>query len=148
MSDANPIHRGAEKWEPEALAVEPEVAEAFYDMWADIVKPGGQWDHDQVMRELYDYKMLLDNVPKVYDHVTGGRVSKPNTLASAVQGQADEYLASEIRERVWEAVDEVEAEDLDLIEGESMYDGARDALVYLASQFGPPPAGLRGNEQP
>lgn len=77
------------------MSAEPEVAEAFADMWADIVMPGGEWDHDQVMRELYDYKMLLDNVPKVYDHVTQGRISKPNTLAYEVIGQADEVAEND-----------------------------------------------------
>lgn len=64
-----------------------EVLHAFHARWADIVKPRGKWDHDQVMRELYDFGQLLDEVPKVYLTITGGRIAKPNTIAAAVLGE-------------------------------------------------------------
>lgn len=69
-----------------------DVPQETLDFWLDIVKPDGEWDHDQVWRELHDYRLLLHNVPLVYDHVTGGRVSKPNTVASDVIGESDDHF--------------------------------------------------------
>lgn len=60
---------------------EDDVEETFENFWKDIIEPDGVLDLDQVKRELHDYKMLLDEVPKVYGEITGGRISKPNTLA-------------------------------------------------------------------
>lgn len=65
---------------PEPL--DPEAV--FTDFWADIVCPDGVWDYDQLKLELCDYHMLIQEVPKVYDHITWGRISKPTTLASEV----------------------------------------------------------------
>jgi hypothetical protein len=42
--------------------------------------------------------MVIDNVSLVYDHVTGGRVSKPTTLAAAVIGQYDEANEELVKE--------------------------------------------------
>lgn len=44
-----------------------------------------------VKNELYDYSVFLQEVAKVYDHVTGGMISKQNTKAEAVIDEADEY---------------------------------------------------------
>jgi hypothetical protein len=63
----------------------------FDAFWADIVLgPDGELNLDQVKRELHDYKMLLNEVPLVYQSVTGGVISKPNTLAREVIALADE----------------------------------------------------------
>ena len=59
-----------------------------------------------VADELADYSMILDNVGKVYCHVTGGRISKANTLASAVIAVSDDYFSELVRE---EAADLIEA---------------------------------------
>lgn len=64
--------------------LEVEVQVVFEDFWASIVCPGGEWDVDQVKRELHDFHMMLTEVPKVYYEITQGRISKPHTLASEV----------------------------------------------------------------
>lgn len=69
---------------PTAPPFDREMQAVFDEFWRPLVMPEGKWDMAQVVRELYDYKLLLDEVPKVYDHVTWGRISKPNTLASEV----------------------------------------------------------------
>jgi hypothetical protein len=71
-----------------------EVRKVWDEFWAPIVMRGDQLDIEQVMRELYDYHVVLDNVPLVYDHVTGGHLSKPNTAARHVIEYADEHYAS------------------------------------------------------
>lgn len=83
-----------------ALALPPEptpeeapgddVERVWRTFWADIVAPGGALDVEAVKRELHDYSTILDEVPKVYMHVTDGRISKPNTHASAVIDVAEE----------------------------------------------------------
>ena len=65
--------------------------ERFADFWDSIVMPNGEWDHDQVVRELLDYETLLTEVPKVYCEVTGGRMSKPHYPAKSVLEQHDEW---------------------------------------------------------
>lgn len=61
------------------------------EFWLPIIKPGGVWDYDAILTELADYRTLLAEVPLVYCHVTGGQISKPNTIASAVISEADAY---------------------------------------------------------
>lgn len=76
------------------MAAEPEVEETFEEFWRDIVtNADGTLDVDQVKRELHDYRTLLREVPRVYQRVTGGRISKPNTHADAVIGIVDELEA-------------------------------------------------------
>lgn len=64
--------------------LEPEVISVFEEFWADIVCPNGQWNLDQVKRELHDYHNCLTEVPKVYMEITRGLMSKPNYLADEV----------------------------------------------------------------
>lgn len=65
--------------------------QAYETFWKALVAPDGELVLDAVARELYDYGMILDSVPEVYCHVTGGRISKPNTLPGAVIAEADDY---------------------------------------------------------
>ena len=66
--------------------------EKTYDeFWKEIIEKNGVVDIEQVKKELHDYHFILGEVPKVYCHVTGSRVSKPNTFASDVISEADEY---------------------------------------------------------
>lgn len=71
------------------------------DFWSEIL--GAERVQPQTILELNDYAMLLREVPKVYDHITGGAISKPNTLADAVIAEADaraEWLVMEnLRDR-------------------------------------------------
>lgn len=67
------------------MSVEPEVEVVYNKFWREIVeRPDGTLDIDQIKRELYDYRDLLHEVPKVYMEITNGVISKPNTTASAV----------------------------------------------------------------
>ena len=66
--------------------------ETYNSFWKEIVEKDGVLDLDQVKRELHDYHRMLGEVPKVYDHVTGGRISKPNTPASAVIAEHDDEV--------------------------------------------------------
>lgn len=73
----------------------------FDEFWKDIVtNPDGSLNVDQVKKELHDYSKMLDEVPKVYCHVTGGLISKPNTAAEFVIMEADAVLDRMIQEGV------------------------------------------------
>ena len=86
---------------------ELDVEDIFNDFWQNIVcLPDGSPDLAQIKRELYDYHMIIQEVPKVYGHVTGGRISKPHTKAHAVIGEADDRMQEWIDEAVKEALDE------------------------------------------
>lgn len=66
----------------------PEVEEILdgTDFWVNWVYPDGA-NPEEIKNELLDYNMILHNASKVYDHVTKGRISKPNTHAEAVIGE-------------------------------------------------------------
>lgn len=74
--------------------------QVYEEYWKDLVETDGQLDKDKVMRELADYYFMLEQVPKVYMHVSGGRISKPNTYAFEVIQQHDERREEDIQEAV------------------------------------------------
>lgn len=78
-----------------------DVYATWYEFWAPIILDENQnINFYQVMCELHDYHFLLQNVPKVYDHVTGGSVSQPNTTAEAVIAEYNQHRENEISEPV------------------------------------------------
>jgi hypothetical protein len=75
-------------------------ADRLSQFWRDIF-PNGM-SVDDVLKELADLETIGGEVSKVYCHVTGGRLSKPNTSASAVIGEADAVREREIEEALQE----------------------------------------------
>jgi len=69
----------------------PFDCEECRQFWTDIVNIPSK-----VAAELHDYHVLLANVSKVYYHVTGGVISKPNTTSEAVIATADEYYNGQL----------------------------------------------------
>lgn len=64
------------------------------EFWDLIVRPDGEWDIEQIKRELGDYRRFMHEVSIAYCELTHSRISKPNTLASAVVSQHDEVCAN------------------------------------------------------
>ena len=61
------------------------VEKNFQEFWKDIVcNDDGTLNPIAVKNELSDYNFILDQVPKVYSEVTGGRLSYPNYEAETV----------------------------------------------------------------
>lgn len=57
------------------------------EFWNSVFPDG--MDEDQVKNELLDYHFLMEQVPIVYCHVTGGRLSKTTYYAKTVTDEAD-----------------------------------------------------------
>lgn len=69
--------------------------EIYNETFKEIVElPDGTLNRDQVMRELADYSTLIDNVTRVYDCMSGGRISKPHTLPDSVISTCEEVQHS------------------------------------------------------
>lgn len=54
--------------------------------------------NETIMRELYDYHALMGVVPALFDELTNGRISKPNTDIR--------WVVEEVNERVADSYDE------------------------------------------
>lgn len=79
--------------------------------WKGIVcHPDGTINIDQLKKELHDFHFVMHEVPKVYRHVTGDRLSKIMYPAETVIGVADEYM-QEIVDR--ELKDQNEDQEID-----------------------------------
>ena len=80
------------------------------DFWCNWVYPEGA-NPEQIQNELNDYHSFFEETAKVYEHITGGRISKVNTLAREVIAAADEYYENICEETI---KDEEEYERLKL----------------------------------
>lgn len=85
-----------------------EKIDKVWEFWRDIVctaDGSGQLvlDEEKIKGELYDLNTLADEVPKVYSTVSGGRISKPFTLASEVIAEYEADLTNIVDEEVREA---------------------------------------------
>lgn len=84
------------------MATADEVEKLYRDYWAPIVEKGGALDIEQVKRELFDFYQMIERVPKVYTHVTGGLISKHLTDPDAVCGVADDHYEELTQEAIAE----------------------------------------------
>lgn len=103
--------------------------ETYARFWAPILDAPGVDREDRLRRELHDYHFLMGQVSIVYDNVSGGRISKPNTMAFEVVGQHDETFAG--RRDV--------ADDLRRLAGDGVLDetALREAIVDYARDLDP-----------
>jgi hypothetical protein len=109
----NPLYvdqRGTESWERTKLIGEIRRLQFTLksnDFWKDIVLTEEEkLNVDQVKRELEDFYLIMEEVPKVYTYITGDKLSKPNYDASVVIGEADEYQDQLFREYFQDEMDE------------------------------------------
>lgn len=80
--------------------------EQWETFWKGIVcNADGSINIDQVKKELYDFSFLLDQIPKVYCHITGSRMSKVMYRAETVISVADDYQQQLIDQAVREETD-------------------------------------------
>ena len=72
--------------------------------WKEIcTHPDGSLSFDQIKKELCDFYCAMKEVCKVYDHITGGQISKIMTDASVVIERADAHYEDMYEESMEEA---------------------------------------------
>jgi hypothetical protein len=76
----------------------------WQEFWEPIVSIDGDVDLTLVKLELHDYHSMIQNVPKVFDHVTGGMATKPNTMAFEIIALADQDVDKTVAETIAEKV--------------------------------------------
>lgn len=59
------------------VPTDADVQKVFNDFWEGLVTANGELNVEQVKKELYDYKVMMDNVSELYMDITGGQLSKP-----------------------------------------------------------------------
>lgn len=79
------------------------------DFWNKWVYPEGATP-EQIQNELSDFRSLMSEVSEVYMHITQGRISKQNTKAFAVIGEADAVNQRDTAEAIEEATEELQDE--------------------------------------
>ncbi|PWK07512.1 hypothetical protein [Tumebacillus permanentifrigoris] len=69
-----------------------DVEQVWIEFWKPLVTDAeGNVDMDQVKKELCDLHFLIQNVGKVYDHITGGMISKVLTDPKVVIREAEDH---------------------------------------------------------
>jgi hypothetical protein len=80
------------------------------EFWDDVIlNVDGTVNMRNVYAELYDYEILMENASSVFYHVTCGKMSQPNYLASAVIQQSDECVEDTIRREVLDVLTSIES---------------------------------------
>ncbi len=70
-----------------------DIEQIWNKVWKPIlVKEDGKIDIEQVKKELFDYYVIIGEMSKVYNSVTNGQVSKPNTAADVVIAMNDDIV--------------------------------------------------------
>ncbi len=78
---------------------EKDYNQVYEEFWKDIIEDeNGNLNKDQVKRELADFYFIMNEVPKVYMEVTGGMISKPNTFAFEVIGEAENRIQESFKD--------------------------------------------------
>jgi hypothetical protein len=67
------------------------------EFWKDIIYKDGKINEEQVMKELADFYFVIQEVPKVYCHVTGGMLSYVTYPAQTIISVADDQQARDFR---------------------------------------------------
>lgn len=83
-----------------------------FHFWNSIIKNNRtqKIDIKQIMKELLDFRVCLENVPKVYCHITNGQLSYATYPAETVIAAADDVLNDAVSEAVEEALEDYEEE--------------------------------------
>ena len=80
-----------------------EIDSNFMDNWSFLLKEDGSVNIDLLKYELSDFSHLINEVPKIYDHIAG--LSKHMYFASTINSLADE--------RYWESHKEMILDDIE-----------------------------------
>jgi hypothetical protein len=86
-----------------------DVEEVWDEFWKHIVTVEGKGvSLGAIKKELYDYYVVLQNVPKVYMEITGGYMSKPFYDASDVLSRYSDHVEDLVKDAIKEAMEDSE----------------------------------------
>lgn len=96
-----------------------EVERVWNEFWKDIVtKEDGTIDLEQIKKELADFHFIMDQVPEVYCHITGGLLSKLTYKSSTVINRAEEHYKEMYTNMFKEDIFEFIGEDEEVLKHE------------------------------
>jgi hypothetical protein len=78
------------------------VQKDYDEFWKDIVEKDGCVDLWLVKKELSDFRFIINQLPKIYMHITNGRLSKHMYTAETIIGIHDDIRTEEIEEAIKE----------------------------------------------
>ena len=68
-----------------------EWIEESNSFWKDIIYRDGKIDEEQVLKELSDFYYVMKQVPRIYCHITGGKLSKVMYSAETIIAESNDY---------------------------------------------------------
>lgn len=85
---------------------EKDYEKVYREFWKPLIEKDGKLSMDALMRELFDYYIMMGDVSKVYDHITDGKWSKPHYKAEAMIAAADDWCKEAVERRMQEYMSE------------------------------------------
>lgn len=83
------------------------IEKVYQEYWKDIIEKDGKINIERVKKELFDYHTIINNVPVVYDYITGSKISPltdSSTVLALVENYnnqcTEDYVYEEIRNRL------------------------------------------------
>jgi hypothetical protein len=95
----------------------------YKDFWQNIIEDKfGLPNYDQIKKELADYYLLIYEVPKVYNHATGGKIQTSFKLSEDVIKEIENYYNHEFAFKMIKIINDIKYEmsqevDYDKIDG-------------------------------
>lgn len=86
------------------------IEKTWDEFWKEICCPSGVLDLNQVKKELYDFHYMIEQVPKVYTEITGGRLSKPNYSSDTVISEFHDVQEEQFKDYLKDETEELEEE--------------------------------------
>jgi hypothetical protein len=76
------------------------------EFWSDIIYKDGKVDEKQVLLELADHYFLLHEIPIIYEHATGGLLSKQMYHHTSINAVITDYINRSIDEAIQDNIDD------------------------------------------
>jgi len=75
------------------MMYEIDAEEEYNSFWKSVVENNdGTINMEQLKKELADYSLLMKNMSELFCLITGGRISKQNTMAYVIASIYDDEL--------------------------------------------------------
>ena len=75
---------------------------AWKETWRPLLFTDGELDEKKIQNEMHDLVFVLRQVGEVYEHITGGRLSKETYFASTIIQEHDQQIMNAVNEALAE----------------------------------------------